>query len=648
MGLFGSKDSFFRGSSRDFSAAFRADGEAPGAGKVHKIPERSEIEEKYKWNLEDIYPSLDAWEAAFAGLSSRIDALGAFGGRMGESAETLLAFMREDEAVEKELGRLCVYANMKSHEDLRVTRHQELADRAENLAMRHSAVTAFFQPEILALPEGKLEAFMAAGEYGKELRVYDFYFSELLREKEHVLSRAEEELLARTREIGSVAQNAFTMLTDADMKFPAIEDENGEEVELTEERWYKLSRSRNRNVRRAAFEGIHQTYGRYRNALGTLYAGSVKGDIFYSGARRYANSLESALFADNVPEAVYDNVVRTANEHAPLLHEYMDLRRRILGLDELRFYDLNVPLSDEPVTDVPYEEALDIVAEALRPLGPEYAADLKRGFSERWIDVYENQGKRKGAYSWGSYGTRPYVLLNYNGTLRDVFTIAHEMGHSLHSWYSHAAQPQVYADYTILLAEVASTTNEVLLLEYLLRKSTTEAEKKWLLTYCFDMVRTTFYRQAMFAEYERTTHRRAEDGEALTPAFLSELWGELCAKYYGPAVTVCDSIRMEWARIPHFYSAFYVYKYVTGFTAAGAFASAILDENSAGREAASPSGASGSGASARERYLTFLKSGASGFSLNILQKAGVDLKSPAPFEKTLAAFGEKLKEFPGP
>ncbi|MDR1048796.1 MAG: oligoendopeptidase F [Synergistaceae bacterium] len=592
------------------------------------------MEEKYKWNLEDVYPSPEAWEASFAALSPRIDALAAFNGRLGESAETLLAFMREDESVSKELGRLYVYANMESHEDLRVTRHQELADRAENLTMRHAAVTAFFHPEILALPDAdkKLEEFMAASE---ELRVYAFYFSELLREKEHVLSRNEEELLARTREIGSVAQNAFTMLTDADMKFPVVRDENGEEVELTEERYYKLSRSKDRNVRRAAFEGIHQTYGQYKNAIGALYAGSVKGDIFYSAARRYVNSLESALFADNVPETVYDNVVRTANEHAPLLHEYMALRGRVLGLDELRFYDLNVPLSDEPLTDVPYEEALDIVAEALLPLGPDYAAALKRGFSERWIDVYENQGKRKGAYSWGSYGTRPYVLLNYNGTLRDVFTIAHEMGHSLHSWYSHAAQPQVYADYTILLAEVASTTNEALLLEYLLRKRTTEAERKWLLTYSFDMVRTTFYRQAMFAEYERTAHRRAEEGQALTPAFLSELWGELCAKYYGPAVTVCDSIRMEWARIPHFYTAFYVYKYVTGFTAAGAFASALLSEDLSESESAS---------AAQQRYLTFLKSGASGFSLDILQKAGVDLKSPAPFEKTLTAFGAKLKE----
>ena len=592
------------------------------------IPERSSIAEKYKWDLEAIYPSVAAWEDAFAGLEPKLDALAAFKGKLGEP-DALLKFLKLEEGVSEELGKLYVYANMKSHEDLRVTRHQELADKSENLMMRHSAVTSFFRPEILALPEGRLDGFMAEDEGKNEgLKLYGFYFSEMLREREHVLSHNEEELLAHTHEIGSVAQNAFTMLTDADIKFPVIKDEDGQDVELTEERYYKLSRSRDRNVRKAAFEGIHDTYGQYKNAIGALYSGSVKGDIFYSKARKYKSSLDKALFADNVPETVYDNVVKTANKHAPLLHEYMALRKHALKLDELHLYDLNVPLSEEPVSDIPYGEALEMVTEALAPLGADYVKNLKTGFAERWIDVYENQGKRKGAYSWGSYGTRPYVLLNYNGTLRDVFTIAHEMGHSLHSWYAHTSQPQVYADYTILLAEVASTTNEALLLEYLLRKSSTEAEKKWLLAYYFDMVRTTFYRQALFAEYEQITHRRAESGEALTPLYLCELWDGLNMKYYGPSVTIDSPIRMEWARIPHFYTAFYVYKYVTGFTTAGAFADSILNE----------------GESARERYLTFLKSGSSDFSLSILKKTGVDLKSTAPFEQTMATFKRKLDE----
>ncbi|MDR1375873.1 MAG: oligoendopeptidase F [Synergistaceae bacterium] len=604
------------------------------SGTANKVPERADIPERYKWNLEDIYPSVEAWEKSFAELSPEIDALASFKGKTSSSADGLLAFLREEEAVSKELGRLYVYASMKSHEDLRVTPHQELADKAENLSMRYSAATSFFRPEIFAMPDGRLEEFMAEN---KDLRLYGFYFSELLREKEHVLEHREEELLAQTHEIANVAQNAFTMLTDADMKFPTITDEKGQNVELTEERYYKLSRSKDRSVRKAAFEGIHETYGAYRNAIGALYAGAVKGDIFYSKVRKYTSSLESALFSDNVPEAVYDNVVQTAGAHVSLQHEYMALRKRSLGLTELHMYDLNAPLSEEPLSDVPYEEALEMVAEALAPLGPDYAAGLKRGFSERWIDVYENQGKKKGAYSWGSYGTRPYVLLNYNGTLRDVFTIAHEMGHSLHSWYARKAQPQVYADYTILLAEVASTTNEALLLEYLLRKSEgkTEpartAERKWLLAYYFDMVRTTFFRQAMFAEYERETHRRAESGEVLTPEWLCDLWGKLCAKYHGPAMTVDEPIRMEWARIPHFYTAFYVYKYVTGFTAAGAFAKTILD--------------GGRGETlARERYLAFLKSGSCDFSLDILKRAGVDLTSPQPFRQTMETFREKLNE----
>jgi oligoendopeptidase F len=599
-----------------------------------KAPERSEVDERYKWDLEAIYPSVEAWEEAFSRVEAGLGALSLFSGKVTGSSASLLSYLREDEALSEELGKLYAYANMKSHEDLRVPLHQGLADRAENLFMRHAAAVSFFEPEILAAPDGRVREFLSEND---ELKMYDFYFASLLREKEHVLSRSEEELLAKTQEIGSVAQNAFTMLTDADMKFPTIKDENGRDVELTEERYYRLSRSRDRNVRKAAFEGLLCTYGLYKNALGALYSGSVKGDVFYSSARRYKSSLDAALFPDNVPESVYDNVVRTANECLPLLHEYMVLRKRALGLDELHLYDLNVPLCEEPLSDVPYEDALDMVAAALAPLGSDYVGDLKRGFSERWIDVYENQGKRKGAYSWGSYGTRPYVLLNYNGTLRDVFTVAHEMGHSLHSWYSHENQPQVYADYTILLAEVASTTNEALLLEYLLAKSGAKpepvrtAERKWLLTYYFDMVRTTFFRQAMFAEFERETHRTAEHGEALTPELLSDMWGELCAKYHGP-VAIDEPIKMEWARIPHFYSAFYVYKYVTGFVAAGAFAGAILNGERAGD------------ASAGERYMDFLKSGGSAFSLDILKKAGVDLESLEPFKRTMAAFREKLEE----
>lgn len=601
------------------------DTEDRGGTPACDIPERSQIPECDRWNLEAIYPSFEAWEAAFADLEPKIAALADHAGHLGEGPAALLAYLRAEEAVALELGKLYVYANMKSHEDLRVTRPMEMAARIETLATRHGAVCAFFRPELLSLPEPDLKRWIAED---KDLKLYAFHLSEVLRGRDHVLSAAEEELLAQTRELSAVPENAFTLLTDADLKFPDIQDETGASVALTEERYYRLSRSPDRSVRRAAFLGIHETYEAFRNAIGALYAGSVKGDIFYAHARRYKDSLDMALFGDNVPTNVYDNVVDTATRFAPLMHRCIALRRRALGLDTLHYYDLNVPLSEEPITDIPYEEACDLALQALKPLGPDYVASLERGFSERWIDVRENQGKRKGAYSWGAYGTNPYVLMNYNGTLRDVFTLVHEMGHSLHSWYSHAAQPQVYADYTILLAEVASTTNEALLLGYLLRRSGTDAEKKWLLNYFYDMVRTTFFRQAMFADFERRTHVRAEEGGALTPEWMSTLWGQLNAQYYGPELTLDPALNTEWARIPHFYSAFYVYKYVTGFTAAGAFSDAILN----GEEGA------------RDRYLTFLKSGGSDCSLNILRRAGVDLTEAKPFERTLRLFEERLSE----
>ncbi|NLL37631.1 MAG: oligoendopeptidase F [Fretibacterium sp.] len=606
-----------------FERPFCSSAARSGGGAV---PERESIPEKYRWDLEAIYPSSEDWERAYSGLLPKVDALTRHAGGLGSSSEALLSFLKEQEAVSLELGKLYVYANMKSHEDLRIASRQEAAARVEGLMTRFAAACAFFRPEVLEIPEERLRSWLAGDE---GLKLYDFYLSELLRERPHVLSHAEEELLARSRDLGGVAERAFSLLTDADMKFPTIRDEDGSEVELTEERAYKLSRSRDRGVRRASFEGIHSTYGSFRNSIGALYSGSVKGDIFYSRARRHPDSLSAALFSDNVPATVYDNVVDSANRFAPLMHRCVELRQRVLGLDELHYYDLNVPMSEEPVSEVSFEDACEMVAEALEPLGEDYVRTLRRGFEERWLDVYENQGKRKGAYSWGSFGTRPYVLLNYNGTLRDVFTLAHEMGHSLHSHYSHEHQPQVYADYAILLAEVASTTNEALLLEYLLRKSRSDAERKWLLAFSYDMVRTTFFRQAMFAEFERRTHAHVEADGALTPEWLCNFWGELNGKYYGPALVLDEPLKMEWARIPHFYSAFYVYKYVTGFTAAGAFASAILSE----------------GEPARERYLTFLRSGSCDFPLSILERAGVDLTSPEPFERTMEVFKRRLDEW---
>ncbi|MBQ7068878.1 MAG: oligoendopeptidase F [Synergistaceae bacterium] len=594
--------------------------------KSNEVPERKLIDEKYKWNLELIYKSFEDWQKNFDEIQSKIDNLKNYSGRLGEGSKTLLSFIKDDEAVSLELNKLYAYANMKSHEDLRENKPMELAGLAENLIVKYSSAVAFFEPEILSLSSEYINDCI---KNEHELTRYEFFFRKLLREKEHILSHELEILMANVGELTSVPENAFTLLTDADLKFPDIKDEDGNLTELTEERWYRFSRSKNRDVRRDAFLGIYGTYEKYKNSIAALYSGSVKGDMFYSRTRKYKNSLDMALFGENVPEDVYNHVVETAKNYSPkLMHRLISLRKKILGLDDFHFYDLNAPISNEPEAEIKFDEAVDIALKALEPLGDEYITDFKNGISERWIDIYENKGKRKGAYSWGSYGTKPYVLLNYDGTLHDVFTLVHEMGHSMHSYYSRKFQPQVYSEYTILLAEVASTTNEALLLEYLLKNSDSIENKKWLLSYYYDMVRATFFRQAMFADFEKQTHSHVENGGILTPDYLNNLWRELNSQCYGSEMKIDDELCVEWARIPHFYSAFYVYKYSTGFTAANAFASSILNHEDG----------------AVERYLKFLQSGGSDYSLNILRRAGVDLTSPEPFERTMKFFEQRLNE----
>ena len=594
---------------------------AGGADPSGRIPPRSEIPGEYTWDLDAIFPSSEAWEESCRVLGEELERLGGFNGRLFESPETLLEFLKLEEAASERMGKIYAYAVMKSHEDTADAARQARADRAGTLLASYGAVLSFYRPEVLA---AGAEGVKAAAEGCPGLEMYSHHFDDLLRTAEHVLGLQEEEILARSGEMARTPENAFSLLTNADLEFPEILDESGRETELSEERYYLLSRSRDRRVRKDAFEGLFSTYGKFRNTLAALYSGSVKSDLFFSRARKYPSALEASLHGDNISPSVYAMVVDTVNRNLDALHGYMALRKKALGLEELRMYDLNVPLADEPETRIPYGKAVEMVTDGLAPLGREYLDVLKKGFSSRWIDVYENQGKRKGAYSWGSYGTHPYILLNYNGTLRDVFTIAHEAGHSLHTWFSHTGQPQVYADYTIFLAEVASTTNEALLLESLLEKAPKE-EKVFLLNHYLDQVRTTVYRQTMFAEFERETHSLAEKGEALTAGLLCELWKELNERYHGPEMVLDDGLSVEWARIPHFYSAFYVYKYVTGFAAAGCLSSNILH----------------GGEEERKRYIRFLSRGSSAYSLDILREAGVDMTSPVPLEQTLRSFREK-------
>ena len=590
------------------------------------VPKRSEVPEALRWKLEDIYPTDRAWEADFAAAKEALPRMGTFRGTLGRSPQSLLACLKARDDLGILLGKLVVYATMRSHEDTANPAYQALADRASSLSVQASEVQSFIVPEILALPEGTLKDFQ---DREPGLAPYRFTLSELLRQKAHILSPSEEALLAGMGEVLNVPDNAFSMLTNADLKFPRIPDETGRKVELSEERYAKFLRSPDRKVREAAFRGLFETYGKFRNTLGATFGGALKGSAFLARARKYPSSLAAALDGDAIPESVYDNVVDTVEQHLAPLHRYMALRKRVLGLEKLAPYDLYVPLVADPDREIPWDRAVEQVVSGLSPLGPDYLGDLKAGLSSRWVDVLENQGKRSGAYSWGSYATHPYILMNYNGTLHDVFTLAHELGHSLHSFYSNRTQPYADAGYTTFVAEVASTTNEALLLDHLLREAPDRNTKLFLLNQRLEQIRTTVYRQTLFASFERTVHKRVEAGEALTPEDLGKLWHELNERYYGPDLEVDPLLDGEWSRIPHFYSPFYVFQYATGYAAATSLSRQIQTE----------------GEPARTRYLHLLTRGGSGHPMDLLRDAGVDMGTPKPLLDTIRAFEETLEAF---
>jgi len=450
----------------------------------------------------------------------------------------------------------------------------------------------------------------------------------MIRQKPHVLSRAEEALIAQVGNLAQSPGKIFNLLNNADLKFPKIKNEQGEEVELTHGRYIQFLESRDRDVRRNAFKAMYSTYAKYKNTIAATLSSNINKNIFYARARHYPSVLEMSLFGDNIPKEVYTNLIDTIHESLPLLHRYLKLRKKLLKVEELHMYDLFAPLVEEFKMDITYDEAKEIVERGLQPLGENYLNILRQGFSSRWIDVYENENKRSGAYSWGAYGTHPYVLLNHKDNLNSMFTLAHEMGHAIHSYLSDEHQEYRYAQYTIFLAEVASTLNEALLMNYLLKNTTDPKEKLYLLTYYADQFRTTVFRQTMFAEFEKIIHEKAEAGESLTPDELCKIYYDLNVLYHGKDMVVDKDIEMEWARIPHFYTSFYVYKYATGFSAATSFAKQILEE----------------GEPAVERYLGFLKSGGSDYSINILKRAGVDMSSPEPIKQAMSVFKELLDE----
>jgi oligoendopeptidase F len=589
------------------------------------VPKRSELPTEATWRLEDIYPSNDKWEEEFVKARELLPKVQSYEGRLTSSGRTLLEGLILDDEISRLIERVFVYARMRRDEDNSVAVHQAMVDRATTLLTEASAAAAFMAPEIMAAGPDRITEMMK--ESG-DLALYDHKLENILRQKPHTLSTEMEQLLAQTREMAQGPQTIFNMLAHADLKFPPIHDEEGAEVPLSEGRYLRFLESGDRRVRREAFETLLGAYGRYVNAWAAIHSASVRKDAFYARVRHFPSALAASLHADNVPLTVYKGLIETVHRHLPHLHRYMAVRKRRLGLDTLCMYDLYTPIVRQVDRKVSYAEAQLAIEAALRPLGAAYLEGLREGFAGRWIDVLENEGKTSGAYAWGPYGSHPFVLMNYQENLHNMFTLAHEMGHALHSHFTRAKQPYVYAEYPIFVAEVASTFNENLLLAHLLGRTKDEAERLYLINYHLEAVRTTVYRQTLFAEFEMLTHEKIEAGEALTPEALKRTYYDLNVKYYGPDVTVNDEMALEWCRIPHFYTPFYVYKYATGYSAAAALAQQVLRE----------------GPPAVSRYLEFLGSGGADYPINLLKRARVDMTTSAPVEEALRVFGDLVGE----
>lgn len=591
--------------------------------EVKTLKIRDEINSMYKWNVEKMYVNSQAFEEDFKTLKSKVPKIQRFSSKLG-NPEDLLGFLESNVEIQRLLENLLVYAHLRSDEDTAKPEFQVLKNKVDAYAAEVSSVTAFFIPELLSLPEGSVDE--AIGKL-PELKVYEFYLKDILSQKPHILSAEVEKVLASASDCLNAPGNIFGMLTNADMVFPFIKDENGKEIELTTGNYSTFIKSKDRRVRKDAFEALFQTYKGFRNTLTTSLTSSIKTFIFNAKTRNYKSALESSLKPNNIPVEVYNNVVDTINNNLSSLHKYVSLKKKLLGLDEMHMYDLYVPIVDAKEDHIEFDDAINIILDGIKPLGEEYSNIFKEGISEGWIDIFENKGKRSGAYSSGSYDSMPYVLLNYNYQLNDVSTLAHEMGHSIHSYYSKKSQPFIYADYVLFCAEVASTTNECLLIDYLIKNESDKKKRLFLINQQLEGIRATVFRQCMFAEFEKITHESIENDSPLSADDLCKIYHDLNVKYYGPEMVVDEGIDMEWSRIPHFYRDFYVYQYTTGFAAANSFSKMIVEE----------------GESAVEKYKEFLKSGGSDYPLNILKKAGVDMSTPKPLEDTIRRFDELLE-----
>ncbi|WP_028986738.1 oligoendopeptidase F [Thermicanus aegyptius] len=593
--------------------------------KRKRLPKREELEEKYTWDLTRIFPSIEAWEDAFKEVKASLPEVEKFKGRLGESAGNLLAALRFQDEISNKMGKVYTYAHLKHDEDTGNSTFQDLYDRAVSLDIELMSAFSFLIPEILAIPGERLEEFLQAEE---ELRLYRHYLDDLSRRRTHTLSPNEEYILAQVKELANSPSNIFSMLNNADLTFPMIHDEEGEEVELTKGRYIQFLQSKDRRVREEAFKTLYETYGKFKNTWAAAIQGEVKKNIFFARVRKFPSALEASLHRDHVPKEVYENLIETVHRNLDQMYRYVALRKKFLGVEELHMYDLYVPMVKEVEMRYSFDEAVDTVLKGLAPLGEEYLHLLQEGIKSRWIDVYENQGKRAGAYSSGTYGTPPYILLNYQDDLESLFTLSHELGHSMHSYYSRKYQPYIYARYSIFVAEVASTLNEALMNHYLLQRTKNKRERMYLINHHLEDFRTTVFRQTMFAEFEKWIHEQVERGEALNQEKLSRYYYDLNRKYFGDDIVVDREIAYEWTRIPHFYYNFYVYKYATGFSAATTLSQMILQE----------------GKPAVDRYIQFLKMGGSDYPLNELKEAGVDMTSPEPIQKALDLFKNLLDQ----
>lgn len=592
---------------------------------IKRLPARSEVAEADTWDLSKLFASDQDWETGFQEWESRIDGYASFRGRLGEAAEILAECLAFDSQLDRLGERLGNYAYLRTTEDQTHGDYQRMIGRFQNMATRAGEASSYIRPEILAIDDSRWESYMEA----PELAPYQLLLERLVRYKPHTLSEREEELLAMQGEMAGATSKIFRQLHDADLKFGFVENELGEKIELSPSTFSQLLISPEREVRKNAFHQFYEQFTAHENSLAAILCGSIQKDVYYARARDYPSARQKALFADNVPASVYDNLIAAVRKNLPALYKYYDLRRRKMNLETLHQYDTYVPILSDLEVEHQWDQAVDMVCDSLEPLGQEYCSTLRKGLSGRWCDRYPNQGKQSGAFSYGTYDGDPYIMMNYKPrVLNDVFTLAHEAGHSMHSYFSSKHQPFEYYNYTIFVAEVASTFNEQLLTQHLLSQATDDRQKAYLLNNEIDDIRGTIIRQTMFAEFEKITHEMCESGEPLTLDAFKSVYGGLLKDYFGPDFVIDDELSLECLRIPHFYRAFYVYKYATGLSAAIALSQRVLQ----------------GGPAELNDYLDFLKGGCSQYPLDLLRDAGVDLEQPEPVDTALGHFASLVDE----